>query len=198
MANSNLSQKQAAVYSFLVRRLNEGLPPTIREICRATDIKSTSTVHGILDFLEEKGYITRDSRASRSIRITNTQGAVQVPVLGRVTAGNPILAVEDIIGYIPFFAPGTDPQGLFALKVEGLSMRDAGILDGDIVIADKNQRVISGDIVIALLEDDEATVKRLIMEGNRPVLMPENPDYSPIYPQELKILGKVIASFRKY
>ncbi|HHW45412.1 MAG TPA: transcriptional repressor LexA [Clostridiales bacterium] len=198
MATNNLSQKQAAVYSFLVRRLRDGLPPTIREICRATGIKSTSTVHGILDFLEENGYITRDSRSSRSIRIANTQGAVQVPVLGRVTAGNPILAVEDIIGYIPFLTDGSDPDGLFALKVEGLSMRDAGILDGDIVIADKNRRVTSGDIVIALIGGEEATVKRLIIEGNRPILMPENPDYSPIYPNELKILGKVVASFRKY
>lgn len=195
--SNNLTQKQAAVYAFLVRQLSQGHPPTVREICSATGIKSTSTVHGILNSLEQNGYITRDSRSSRSIRIANTQGAVQVPVLGSVAAGQPILAVEDIIGYIPFATDSYDPEGLFALKVEGLSMRDAGILDGDLVIADKNQRVSNGDIVIALIED-EATVKRLIIDGDRAVLMSENPDYGPIYPTQLKILGKVVASFRRY
>ncbi len=196
MNRESLSEKQAAVYAFLVKTIENALPPTVREICRATGIKSTSTVHAILSSLEEKGYISRDRHNSRAIRIEGTEAVKQVPVLGRVTAGNPILAVEDIEGYVPM--PAGHSDGLFALRVEGLSMLYAGILDGDIVVADKEAPWRLGDIIVALCEEDSATVKRIEKENGRYVLYPENPDYEPIHPEQLSVLGKVVSLVRKY
>lgn len=191
-----LTKKQTDVYNFLVKKLNSGLPPTVREICEATGIKSTSTVHAILNALEEGDYISRDARYSRAIRIEREGDASMVPLVGKVTAGQPILAVEQIEDYIPY--PTKDAEGLFALKVKGLSMRDAGILDGDIVIADKNAPCKNGDIIIGM-DGDSATVKRLIIKPDKTVVfMPENPDFSPIYPEKPQVLGKVVGSFRKY
>ena len=195
MSRPSLTEKQAAVYNFLVKALSKGIPPTVREICDYTKIKSTSTVHAILSALEENGYIERDARFSRAIRIAGSPSTSQVPVIGRVTAGQPILAVEEIEDYIPY-ATG-DATGLFALRVVGLSMRDAGILDGDIVIADKDAVSRSGDIVIGM-DGDEATVKRLLVKDGKIIFMPENPDFSPIYPEKPSVLGKVIGSFRRY
>lgn len=195
MDKSPLTPKQEAVYNFLVKKMQNGIPPTVREICAATGIKSTSTVHAILNTLEEQGYILRDAKYSRAIRLENNFDASMVPLVGRVTAGQPILAVEQIEDYIPY--PVKDAEGLFALKVTGLSMRDAGILDGDIVIADKNAPCHSGDIIIGM-DGEDATVKRLIIKGSQVIFMPENPDFSPIYPEKPSVLGKVIGSFRKY
>ena len=195
MAKNPLTQKQEAVYNFLVKKMKNGIPPTVREICTATGIKSTSTVHAILNALEEEGYIIRDAKYSRAIRLENDFDASMVPLVGRVTAGQPILAVEQIEDYIPY--PTKDADGLFALKVVGLSMRDAGILDGDIVIADKNAPCHSGDIIIGM-DGEDATVKRLLIKGSQVIFMPENPDFSPIYPEKPSVLGKVIGSFRKY
>lgn len=189
-----LSEKQNRVYQYLVQAIGDAVPPTVREICAGARIKSTSTVHAILNALEEKGYIERDARFSRSIRIAGGSAA-QVPVLGRVTAGQPILAVEQIEDYIPF--PTKNSGSLFALRVVGLSMRDAGILDGDLVVADRDLPARQGDIVIAMIED-EATVKRLEFADGRPYLMPENPDFDPIYAEHIDILGKVIGSMRSY
>ena len=195
MKNSPQTQKQIDVYNFLVRELSGGLPPTVREICRATGIKSTSTVHAVLESLEEQGLITRDPHNSRAIRITAASDSSFVPVVGRITAGQPILAVEEIEDYIPY--PTKDSKSLFALRVVGLSMRDAGILDGDIIIADRDLQSRSGDIVVAL-DGEEATVKRLLLKDGQVILMPENPDYSPISPETPEILGKVVGNFRKY
>lgn len=195
MKNSPQTQKQIDVYNFLVRELSGGLPPTVREICRATGIKSTSTVHAVLESLEEQGLITRDPHNSRAIRITAASDSSFVPVVGRITAGQPILAVEEIEDYIPY--PTKDSKSLFALRVVGLSMRDAGILDGDIIIADRDLQSRSGDIVVAL-DGEEATVKRLLLKDGQVILMPENPDYNPIYPENPEILGKVVGNFRKY
>lgn len=196
MGKTPLSEKQKSVYRFLVQKLSGGLPPTVREICQATGIKSTSSVHGILNALEENGYIVRDAKASRAIRIADAPEAARVPLVGRVTAGQPILAVEEIEDYIPY--PAHDAEGLFALRVVGLSMRDAGILDGDIVVADKTAQPREGDIVIGM-DGEEATVKRLHFEADGTVVfLPENPDFSPIYPENPSILGKVIGSFRRY
>lgn len=189
-----LSEKQNRVYQYLVQAIGDAVPPTVREICAGARIKSTSTVHAILNALEEKGYIERDARFSRSIRIAGGSAA-QVPVLGRVTAGQPILAVEQIEDYIPF--PTKNSGSLFALRVVGLSMRDAGILDGDLVVADRDLPARQGDIVIAMIED-EATVKRLEFDGGRPYLMPENPDFAPIHAEHIDILGRVIGSMRSY
>lgn len=189
-----LSEKQNRVYQYLVQAIGDAVPPTVREICAGARIKSTSTVHAILNALEEKGYIERDARFSRSIRIAGGSAA-QVPVLGRVTAGQPILAVEQIEDYIPF--PTKNSGSLFALRVVELSMRDAGILDGDLVVADRDLPARQGDIVIAMIED-EATVKRLEFADGRPYLMPENPDFDPIYAEHIDILGRVIGSMRSY
>lgn len=197
MSKPSFTEKQSLVYEFLFKSMANSIPPTVREICKATGIKSTSTVHAILTSLEENGYISRDPKASRAIRIEGTSSSSQVPVLGKVTAGKPILAVEEIEDYIPYPVSPTASDGLFGLRVSGLSMRDAGILDGDIIVADKNAYWKSGDIVVALMED-EATVKRLILKDSKVILMPENPDFDPIYPENPQILGKVIGSFRKY
>ena len=195
MSRHKLSEKQLKVYNFLVKALGSGIPPSVREICKETGIKSTSTVHAILSLLEEENYIERDARNSRSIRIAGTSATAQVPVIGRVTAGQPILAVEEITDYIPYAT--SNAEGLFALKVIGLSMKDVGILDGDLVIADKDAVCRSGDIVIGM-DGDEATVKRLLIKNDQVIFMPENPDFSPIYPENPSVLGKVIGSYRRY
>ncbi len=195
MDRAPLNEKQTAVYNFLVKTLSKGVPPTVREICDNTGIKSTSTVHAILNALEENGYIQRDAKFSRAIKLNGEFTSSFVPLVGKVTAGQPILAVEQIEDYIPY--PAGDTDGLFALKVKGLSMKDAGILDGDIVIADKNKPCKSGDIVIGM-DSDEATVKRLLIKDKTVIFMPENPDFKPIYPKKPSVIGKVIGSIRKY
>lgn len=195
MSKAPLSQKQQLVYEFLVKQMSAGFPPSVREICNETGIKSTSTVHAILNDLEEMGYITRNAKNSRSIRLDTQASSSMVPLVGRITAGKPILAVEEIEDYIPY--PSKDADGLFALKVVGLSMKDAGILDGDIIVADKNSPCRSGDIVVGM-DGDEATVKRLLIKNGTIIFMPENPDFSPIYPEDPLILGKVVGSYRRY
>ena len=198
MSKTQLSQKQMLVYGYLKKTMGNSIPPTVREICEATGIRSTSTVHAALSALEENGYIERDAKSSRSIRLSGTADTSMVPLVGKVTAGQPILAVEEIEGYIPYPISSDNSEGLFALRVSGLSMRDAGILDGDIIIADKDLQSHNGDIVVALIED-EATVKRLVNKsGEKPYLLPENPDFDPIYPEYMEILGRVVGSYRKY
>lgn len=198
MAKTELSKRQELVYNYLKKTMSGSVPPTVRQICEATGISSTSTVHAALSELEEKGYITRDAKSSRSIRLVGTENTSMVPVIGRITAGKPILAVEEIEGFIPYPINHERSESLFALNVVGLSMRDAGILDGDIIIADRELESRDGDIVVALMED-EATVKRLVKkQGKKPYLMPENPDYDPIYPEYMEILGRVVGSYRKY
>ena len=190
---AGLTKSQQKVYDFLVKEAPKGVPPTVREICAATGLHSTSTVHAHLKTLEKLGYISRDAGLNRSIRIEGSTAAVQVPIMGKVTAGQPILAVEDIEGYLPF--PQKEGKALFALHVRGLSMRDAGILDGDYVVAEQTPTADNGDIVVAMI-DDEATVKRFFREENRVRLQPENPDFEPIYSDNVFLLGKVIAVLR--
>jgi len=195
MSKKALNEKQQAVYNFLVKEMAVGFPPTVREICNATGIKSTSTVHAILNALEELEYIIRDPKNSRAIRINNDTPSSMVPLVGRITAGKPILAVEEIEDYIPY--PTKDSDGLFALKVVGMSMRDAGILDGDIIVADKNRPCRSGDIIVGM-DGDSATVKRLLIKNGEIIYMPENPDFEPIHPEDPMVLGKVVGSYRSY
>lgn len=195
MSKAPLNEKQKKVYDFLVKEMSGGFPPTVREICNATGIKSTSTVHSILSVLEEGGYIIRDAKSSRAIRLDMEYESAMIPVVGKITAGQPILAVEQIEDYIPF--PKENADGLFALRVSGLSMKDAGILDGDIIIADKNASCRNGDIVIGM-DGDDATVKRLLIKDGQIIFMPENPDFSPIYPKDPHVIGKVIGSIRRY
>ena len=191
----HLTNSQQKVYDFLRQEASTGVPPTVREICAGTGLRSTSTVHAHLKTLERLGYISREAGLNRSIRVEGETPAAQVPVLGKVTAGMPILAVEDIEGYIPF--PKKEGKELFALHVSGLSMRDAGILDGDYVVAERTSTADDGEIVVAMI-DDEATVKRLYREKDRVRLQPENPDFQPIYSDHASVLGKVIAVMRYY
>ena len=197
MNDITLTPRQKAVYDYLVDAVSKGIPPSVREVGRSLSIKSTSTVHKTLGELEEMGLIERDAKNSRSIKLRGMSAGVSVPLVGRITAGVPILAVEQIEEYLPMSSELGDRENLFALRVVGLSMKNAGILDGDIVVADKSKAAEIGDIVIALI-DEEATVKRLGKENGKPVLYPENEEFSTIYPENLKILGKVVATYRRY
>ena len=198
-----LSEKELLIYNYIERFLDEnGFPPTVRDICRNTGIKSTSTVYAYIGRLEEKGVIERTSGKSRALNPVSRakqKDAIRVPVIGRVTAGLPVFAIENHEGYVDF-----DPQGrryrkdeLFALKVRGESMIEAGILDGDIVVVRKTETAENGDIVVALI-DDSATVKTFYRENGRFRLQPENSTMKPIYAKELSILGHVVASVRYY
>ena len=193
-----MTESQKKVYDYLKSRVQEGLPPTVREICQATGLKSTSSVHAHLKTLEREGYISREAGLNRAIHIVGEQKTTQVPIVGRVAAGQPILAVEQVEGYVPFSAP-SDGYEYFALNVRGESMRMIGIMNGDIVIARQTSTARDGDIVVAMIED-EATVKTFYREKDRIRLQPENPDYQPIYAQEdeVSILGKVVAVMRYY
>ncbi|MDD5952316.1 MAG: transcriptional repressor LexA [Oscillospiraceae bacterium] len=192
-----LTKSQQKVFDFVKEQLESGVPPTVREICAATGLHSTSTVHSHLRALENAGYITRDAGLNRSIRIKGQDQTTQVPIVGRVTAGVPILAVEEVTGYLPFPGERYKNKELFALMVQGESMKNAGILDGDYVISEKTSTADDGEIVVALIED-EATVKRLYREKDCIRLQPENPDFSPIYSKNVLVLGKVVSVVRYY
>ena len=190
-----ISQKARQVLEYLTQR-ESSIPPTVREIGAALQIKSTSTVHKYLTELAAAGYIEKGDKMNRAISLPQQQSA-RVPLLGVVTAGQPILAVEDIEGYVPYQG-GHYPAGeLFALRVRGESMIDAGILNGDIIIVHRTPAARNGEIVVALV-DDEATVKRFYKEKGTFRLQPENPDFEPIISDEITILGKVIAVIRYY
>lgn len=191
-----LSESQQKILNYLKEATTNGVPPTVREICTATGLKSTSTVHAHLKTLETLGYITRE-HGHRSIKMTGSEATAFVPLLGNVTAGLPILAVEEIQGYIPFSEEKRAGRELFALNIMGESMRDAGILDGDIVICEKTSFAENGDIVVALIED-EATVKSFYKENGHFRLQPHNPAFEPIIVDKLDILGKVISLLRDY
>ncbi len=197
MFMKKLTKSQAKVFDFLKESIADGITPSVREICLATGLNSTSTVHSHLKSLEELGYITRTTGLNRSIRIVGEEKASQVPVIGKVTAGVPILAFEDISGYVPFPESKRKGRELFALNVVGESMRDIGILDGDVVICEKTPVAENGEIVVAMI-DGEATVKSFYKEDNYVRLQPHNPDFEPIITDDVTILGKVIALSRDY
>ena len=192
-----LTKSQQKIYDFLKDRSQYGIPPSVREICAATGVKSTSTVHAHLKALENLGYISRDAGLNRAIHIEGCEQTAQVPILGKVTAGLPILAVEEIQGYLPITASQQRGRELFALTVQGESMKNAGILDGDYVVVERTPTARDGDIVVALIED-EATVKRLYRETDCVRLQPENDAFEPIYAKEVIILGKVVSVVRYY
>ncbi|MFI3206082.1 MAG: transcriptional repressor LexA [Clostridia bacterium] len=196
----SLSETQIKIYKYLQKELSSGVPPSVREICNATGLSSTSSVHSQLISLEKMGLIKRGTGKNRSITLTGSEGTSYVPILGTVTAGLPILAFENFEGYIPYQGKGED--NLFALKIKGTSMKDAGILDGDYIIAKKTNLASNGDIVVALIED-EATVKTFYIEespNEKPIirLHPENEDYEDIFAENIQILGKVVAQMRYY
>lgn len=189
---------QQKIYEFLLETANNNMTPSVREIGAAVGLRSTSSVQANLDALEAAGYIERPPMLKRCIKIVGQSDSVtHVPVLGTVTAGSPILAVEEIEGYLPFSAPGSQDKEYFALKVRGESMLRAGILDGDIVIVERTPTASNGEIVVALIEDS-ATVKTFYKENGHFRLQPENETYEPIIVNEVIILGKVVASYRYY
>lgn len=199
-----LSHLENSIYKYICEKIEiDGFAPSVRDICRALGIKSTSTAHSYIDKLAEKGLIHKESGKSRTLRIDRENGIPQdkilkIPILGQVPAGNPTLAVEYFDGYIDYPASMTHSNtGLFALRVIGQSMVGAGILDGDIVVVQSRQYADNGEIVVAMI-DDEATVKRFFREDDHFRLQPENPDFAPIISNDVTILGKVIANFRFY
>ena len=188
------SGKKEEILAYLSAFTAEhGYAPSIREICRATDLHSTASVYYHLQTLSREGRITMDESKKRAISVNEPERPRGVPVIGLVTAGQPILAYENIEGYLPL--EGRDD--CFALRVRGDSMVNAGILSGDRVIVRPQSTADSGDIVVALLED-EATVKRLVRGKDAVWLMPENPAYTPIDGRNAVILGKVEAVYREY
>lgn len=205
------SAKQQEILDFIEVSIREkGYPPSIREMCKAVGLNSSSTVFSHLAALERKGYIERDDSKTRGIRLTGTKSVVnpllktpsssaeilQVPVLGKVTAGAPILAVENIERTFPIPQDFAGNSEMFMLHVSGDSMIEAGILDGDYILVRRQSTAVDGDIVVALLED-EATVKTFYKERDCFRLQPENRYLKAIYVRELIILGKVVGVFRK-
>lgn len=212
--NNKISNKQKLILEFLDKEIREkGYPPSVREICQAVGLKSTSTVHGYLKRLEKKGLIRKDPTKPRALKVLNDNDVndiqenrlnkaiyykelVDVPVVGKVTAGLPILAVENIEDTFPLPVQYTQNSDVFMLKVKGESMIEAGILDGDLVLIKKQAYASNRDIVVALL-DNEATLKRFFKEKNFIRLQPENQYMEPIFVKDVNVVGKVIGLFRK-
>lgn len=196
--------KQLEILRYIYDTVEDrGFPPTVREICSAVNLSSTSTVHGHLSRLERKGYIVKDATKPRAIEVTQ-EGLnaldikpKDIPVVGVVTAGQPILAVEDIEDYFPLPPDLSNDAGeLFMLKVHGTSMINAGILNGDNVIVRKQSSANNGEIVVAMTAENEATVKRFYKEKDHYRLQPENDTMAPILLNEVHILGKVVGLYR--
>lgn len=193
-----LSNKQQDIFDYIKNVIAErGVAPSVREIGSAIGLKSTSSVQYQLDALENKGYIIRDANLKRTIRISNNGVTPSyIPLVGTVTAGMPILAQQSIEDYIPVPTKSAGKE-LFALRIKGDSMINAGIFDGDIVVIEQTPTADNGDIVVALIEN-EATVKRFYKENGHFRLQPENDSYAPIIVDELAILGKVKMLVRNY
>lgn len=197
----SLTPRQERILEFIINELRtRGYPPSVREICRAVGLRSSSTVHAHLSQLEKKGYIRRDPSKPRAIEVLirnqDKEKTIQVPIVGRVTAGEPILAVENLEGTLTLPQNFVGPGEAFLLRVHGDSMTEAGILDGDLVLVRRQETAENGDIVVALL-DDEATVKRFFREKGFIRLQPENLHLEPIIAREVRILGKVIGVLRR-
>ena len=198
-----LTTGQQKVYDYILECSENGRIPSVRELCDATGFRSTSTVAYHLKALEERGLIEREEGLNRCIRLKNEQPTSKVPLMGRVTAGQPILAVQDIETYIPVPKDISKGRELFALRVVGESMINAGIYDGDIIIINRTPTAENGDIVVAMVEDEisgesSATVKRFYKENGHIRLQPENDAMEPIIVSDCRILGKVIALIRTF
>lgn len=201
----DLTKQQSRILEFIRSEVNsKGYPPSVREICQAVGLKSTSTVHGHLRRLEKKGYIRRDSTKPRAIELLDSSSDIisdkkeiaHIPVIGKVTAGEPILAVENIEETFPISVDFIESGTYFMLKIEGESMIEAGILDNDFVLVKQQPIAENGEIVVALL-DDYATVKRFFREEKHIRLQPENSFMDPIIVDDAKVLGIVKGVFRK-
>lgn len=197
MSKEGKEEKKMKVFNFIRSKLSNGVSPSVREIMDAMEFKSTSTAHRYINALVEDGLIEKTDTLNRSLRLPNSNSAA-VPVIGTVTAGQPVTAFEDVTGYVSFEVSNYDPNELFALKIKGESMINAGILDGDIVIVKKDTYAENGDIVVAFIDGEDATVKRFYKEDGKYRLQPENDSMQPIILDECEVLGKVIGLKRYY
>lgn len=190
-----MNEKQKRVFEYVKSRMEEGFAPSIREICAALDIHSTSTAARYVNNLVAEGYLEKVDGCNRAIKIAG-KGAVKVPLVGTITAGQPITAVEDITDYINFHEPKNYSGELFALKVRGESMINAAILDGDIVVVEKCPVVSNGEIAAVMVGGEEATVKTFYKENGHYRLQPENDTMDPIIVDECEIIGRVVSVIR--
>ena len=202
MAYGRITQKQSEILEYIKSQiLNKGYPPSVRDICSAVNLKSTSSVHAHLESLEKNGYIRRDPTKPRTIEIIDEnfnltrREMVNVPVLGQVAAGEPILAVDNITGYFPIPSEFMPNEETFILTVKGDSMINIGIYNGDQIVVEKCNTAENGEIIVALI-DDSATVKRFYKENGHIRLQPENDFMDPIIVDDCMILGKVIGLMR--
>ena len=202
MAYGKITKKQEEILEYIKEQIvNRGFPPAVREICEAVNLKSTSSVHSHLETLEKNGYIRRDPTKPRAIEILDEnynmlrREMVHVPVVGRVAAGEPILATENIESYFPIPSEYIPNNPTFILTVQGESMINAGIFPGDYLLVEQRKTAENGEMVVALIEDS-ATVKTFYKEADHFRLQPENDTMDPIIVNDLTILGKVIGVFR--
>ncbi len=202
MAYGRITKKQSEILEYIKSQiLNKGYPPSVRDICTAVNLKSTSSVHAHLETLEKNGYIRRDPTKPRTIEIIDDnfnltrREVVNVPLIGQVAAGQPLLAVENISSYFPIPAEFLPNEETFMLKVKGESMINMGIYEGDQIIVKKQNTARNGEVVVALV-DDSATVKRFYKEEGHIRLQPENDFMEPIIVDDCEILGKVIGLIR--
>ena len=204
MSYGKITQKQTEILEYIKQEiLKKGYPPTVRDICNAVNLKSTSSVHAHLETLEKNGYIRRDPTKPRAIEIIDDsfnlsrREFVNVPMVGRVAAGEPILATENIDNYFPIPSEFVPNNEVFMLEIKGESMINAGIFDGDNILVQKQDTARNGDMVVALVEDS-ATVKTFYKEDGHIRLQPENDNLAPIIVPDCKILGKVISLYRRF
>lgn len=204
MGYGKISAKQREILDYIKSEiLQKGYPPAVREICEAVSLKSTSSVHSHLETLEKNGYIRRDPTKPRAIEIVDDSfnlsrhEIVNVPIIGTVTAGQPILAIENIEGYFPLLSEDMPQSDTFMLKVKGESMINAGIFNGDLILVEKQVTAENGEIVVALI-DDSATVKTFYKEDGHFRLQPENDTMDPIIVDHVDILGKVRGLYRRF
>ena len=202
MAYGKITEKQSQILEYIKSEiLNKGYPPSVRDICQAVNLKSTSSVHSHLETLEKNGYIRRDPTKPRTIEIIDDnfnlgrREVVIVPMVGTVAAGQPILAIENIDNYFPIPSEYMPNEETFMLKVKGESMINAGILDGDNILVKRQNTAKNGDMVVALVEDS-ATVKTFYKENGHIRLQPENDYMDPIILPDVEIIGKVFGVFR--
>ena len=204
VSKRSLTTREQAILDCIKNKIREnGFPPTVREICNEVGLRSTSTVHGYLARLEELGAIKRDPSSSRAIEVTEDMSwrkkkIVPTPIVGSVRAGEPVLADERIETVLPLPAELIGNQVSFILTVRGDSMINAGIHEGDLLIVAQQNTAINGDIVVALVDGEDATVKRFYKEADHVRLQPENDAYEPILTKNVQILGKVVGLYRHY
>ena len=202
MSYGKISKKQTEILEYIKSQiLNKGYPPSVRDICEAVELKSTSSVHSHLETLEKNGYIRRDPTKPRAIEIIDDnfnlvrREVVNVPIVGRVAAGQPILAVENVESYFPIPMEFMPNEQCFMLKVQGDSMINVGVFDGDTILVEQCQTAHNGDMIVALV-DDSATVKTFYREADHIRLQPENDSMDPIIVPDCQILGKVFGVMR--